>query len=43
MIGHRKLPICALDFDVGGDARDTEHLVKISFCISGQKLLTLKN
>jgi HEAT repeat protein len=40
MIRHRKLAICALDFDIGGSARDAEHLIKIAFRISGQNSLS---
>src|SRR4029077_11825076 len=38
MIRHRQLAISALDFNLGGRARDTEDFVKIAFRISGQKL-----
>jgi hypothetical protein len=38
MIRHRKLAISALDFNLGGRARDTEDFVKIAFRVSGQKL-----
>jgi hypothetical protein len=38
MVRHRKLAVSALDFNVGGRAGDTEDLVVIAFCVSGQKL-----
>jgi hypothetical protein len=40
MIRHRKLAISALDFDIGGSARDAEYLIKIAFRISGQNSLS---
>ena len=38
MIRHRELAVSALDFDVGGSTSDTEHFVKIAFCVGAQKL-----
>src|SRR5208282_330551 len=38
MVRHRQLAVSALDFDVGGGACDTKYLVKIAFCVGGQKL-----
>lgn len=38
MVRHRKLAISALDFNVGGYAGYTQHLVIIAFCVGGQKL-----
>jgi hypothetical protein len=38
MIRHRQLAVSALDFNLGGRARDTENFVKIAFRVSGQKL-----
>jgi hypothetical protein len=40
MIGHRKLAVRALDFNIGGSARDAEDLVKIAFCICSQNYLS---
>jgi hypothetical protein len=40
MISHRELAVCALDFNIGGDACDSEYFVKIAFCIGGQNFLT---
>ena len=37
MVRHRKLAIRALDFNVGGYAGNTQHLVIIAFCVGGQK------
>jgi len=36
MVRHRKLAIGALYFDFRGSASDTQHLIKIAFCIGGQ-------
>jgi hypothetical protein len=38
MVRHRELAVSALDFNIGGSTSDTEHFVKIAFCIGGQKL-----
>jgi hypothetical protein len=41
MVGHRELPVRALDLNIGRRAGDPEDLVIIAFAVIAQKILFL--